>query len=177
MEKLTIIEDREMLKSSAPVMIILGILAAIIGVGIFLFLIGGAIGGALLGGLGFGGISVANTGFKRLGMAKKPARTVVCADEMGVRVAKDAFTNAEIFFPWQDVQSANVVNKAFLLILKNPDEYINSLSDKKDINAAKQYMKKFKTPIFVATSTCKESAGEIAERINKMLQFSESPTL
>ena len=177
MQTLTIIEDRGILKKTGPLMIIFGILATIIGVGIFSFFIRGAIGGALLGGLGAGGITLVYTGFKRLSMANKAARTIIYADETGVKFAKDAYTNADTFIPWHDIQSVNTANKNFLIMLKNPDEYCNSLNNKRDINMAKQSIKKFKTPILVSTTTCKESADEIAERVNQILQLNTNSTI
>lgn len=174
MEKLIIAEDKEILKKTAPVMIVSGIIAAVIGIGIYLFIVGGAIGGAILGGVGFSGIMAANTGFKRLKLAKEQPRTVVYADETGLTVPRDDFSNADLFFQWKDIESACIMankeaNKKLLIIIKNPNDYINALTDKKVKNFAKANMKRFKTPIIVSTVTCKESVGEIAKRINNII--------
>lgn len=174
MEKFTIIEDRGILKKTSPQMIIFGIIGAVIGIGFYIFVAQGAIGGAVLGGLGYGGIMAANTGFKRLKLAKEQPRTVVYADEAGLTVPRDDFSNADLFFQWKDIESACIMankeaNKKLLIIIKNPNDYINALTDKKTKNFAKANMKRFKTPIIVSTVTCKESVGEIAKRINNII--------
>jgi hypothetical protein len=174
MNNLTIFEDRGKLKRSAPLMIILGILAA--GAGFFAFLfIGGAIGGAIGGGLAGGGGVSAYAGFKRLGLMGKEARVVLAADEAGVKVARDAYQSADSFFPWSDIYIAKAVNKNFALVLIYPDKYIDSLTDKNLKKAARLHMRSYGTPIFVQTTTCAESAEDIAEAVNQMLETHRPP--
>lgn len=177
MEKLTIFEDKNKLRRSVPVLIILGILAIIAGLCIYIYLIQGAIGGGLCGMFLGMGIYAAGTGFKRWNLLYKPARIVVDIDEIGVKVTMNVYLNAYKLFIWQDIQSANAKKNVFLLILKNPDNYISTLCDKKEINIAKTNIKNHMTPIIVDISTCKESAGEIAERINIILQAISTPVI